>query len=51
MKWLPPIATASVKHGLIFLLLERSARLAHLEVHARSSAHEAAPAEHAAETV
>ena len=51
MKWLPPIATASVKHGLIFLLLERSARLAHLEVHARSSAHETARAEHAAETV
>jgi cation transport ATPase len=38
MRWLPPIAIASIKHGLAFLLLEESARLARLDVDARSLA-------------
>lgn len=31
MRWLSPIATASIKHGLALLLLEQSRRLARLE--------------------
>jgi cation transport ATPase len=32
MRWLPPIAIASIKHGLAFILLEESARLARVDV-------------------
>lgn len=31
MRWLPPIAIASIKHGLNVLLLEESAGLARLD--------------------
>jgi cation-transporting P-type ATPase C len=31
MRWLPPIATAAVKHGFSLLLLQQSARLARLD--------------------
>lgn len=37
MRWVPPIATTSIKHGLAFLLLAESARLARLDVAARTS--------------
>jgi len=32
LRWLPPLATAGVKHGLAFLLLRDSARLARFDV-------------------
>lgn len=35
MRWLPPIATVSIKHGLAFLLLQQSAQLARVDVSAR----------------
>jgi cation transport ATPase len=38
MRWMPPIAIASIKHGLAFILLEESARLARLDVNVRSFA-------------
>ncbi|HQR54438.1 MAG TPA: hypothetical protein PLW72_00520 [Burkholderiaceae bacterium] len=38
MRWLPPIAIASIKHGLAFILLEESARLARVDVNVRSFA-------------
>jgi hypothetical protein len=34
MRWLPPWGTAAVKHGVSFVLLEQSARLARLKVDA-----------------
>jgi hypothetical protein len=34
MRWVPPIATTSIKHGLAFMLLGESARLAQVDVRA-----------------
>lgn len=50
MRWLPPLATAGIKHGLAFLLLRESARLARLDVAARASVAGAQPAERELET-
>ena len=36
MQWVPPIATSAIKHGLVFLLLGESERLAELDVHANN---------------
>lgn len=51
MRWLPPIAIASIKHGLAFLLLEESARLARLDVSLRRPAPERQRAERQPEAV
>ncbi len=51
MRWLPPLATAGIKHGLAVLLLRQSARLARLEVAGRVPATGAQPAEREVETV
>jgi E1-E2 ATPase len=37
MRWVPPIATTTIKHGIAFVLLNESARLAAVEVPARST--------------
>jgi len=51
MRWMPPIAIASIKHGLAFILLEESARLARLDVNVRSFARSKRSVQREPETV
>ncbi|MCX8113932.1 MAG: hypothetical protein N3D71_02550 [Burkholderiaceae bacterium] len=51
MRWLPPLATAGIKHGLAFLLLRESARLARLNVTGHVAMSNEQPAQTELETV
>jgi hypothetical protein len=51
MRWLPPLATAGIKHGVAFLLLRDSARLARFDVGGRYLTESARAAEREVLTV